>query len=695
MRITLDNNKSLKRLEALVLSIVLLCLILIPGLFSSSYAILKYGDTFNRCVFKITTDSHANGWDEAKFEVDYYDKDGNKQRKEWDITDEMSEGEEILLDLNEQYAKPYKIHFYMEFGGGMTIRKQSGKIEYIFQTNTLAEWDYSAWSYPFSSYDSWTSYDLPAVTPMMLIDEEADFDREMESLSSAFEEADWGRKYTIKLLSDAELTAPIDVSSDNITLDLNGYAITKKNTGGSSTIDGMMFYIGDKGKLTIIDSKSDRDNGTEYDGGILTKGNMDGDGGCFYIERGGSLSIKGCSIENCDANENGGAIYCRGELSLDGTDIIHCDAKENGGAVVLTEAAKAKFKDVTIDDCDAKENGGAIYMTGTAEAELNDVTIKGCDAEDLGGAVYMKKDSILKASGLNARKCEAEYGGAFYIEEQSALRAEESTVEQCKAEESGGGMYYQAADLVLNNCEWNGCHAGEDGGAVYLITRNGNKHKQDLYKQTFTDCSADELGGALYTIDDAAARAVSPTTLESCSFKGNTAETGGGVYLESLKVYFINTSVTGNTANGKDGGGIYVDSMKDIEVAGKVVIRDNKSSRGTNNLALQNGLASTAYLYSGGLYDGSYIGISSTSGGKVTVAKNVSTFNAYKALHSDDSRRAFVTEGEYGVMTPLVASMISDDASITIIVVGLVLMFAVIMLLLRRKNKKGAAGKDE
>jgi hypothetical protein len=289
-------------------------------------------------VFEITTDSHANGWDKAEFEVDYYDKNGKEQRESWDITDEMSEGEKITLQLNKAFARPYKIHFYMEFGGGFTVRNQSGKIRYLFQNNTVMEEEYSAWSLPFSSYEEWTTYNLPEVPIISLIDDATGIEREMESLASAFSQGEGDRKQTIRLLTDVELTAPIDDSSDNITLDLNGFAIKRKNVGENSTLDGRMFYIEKKGKLNIIDSKSDRKNSTKYKGGVLIDGLSENDGGGIYVEYGGTLSMTGCTISNCDTKDNGGAIYCEGDLALDGTKINYCDAEDNGGAIALAVA---------------------------------------------------------------------------------------------------------------------------------------------------------------------------------------------------------------------------------------------------------------------------------------------------------------------------------------------------------------------
>jgi LPXTG-motif cell wall-anchored protein len=46
-------------------------------------------------------------------------------------------------------------------------------------------------------------------------------------------------------------------------------------------------------------------------------------------------------------------------------------------------------------------------------------------------------------------------------------------------------------------------------------------------------------------------------------------------------------------------------------------------------------------------------------------------------------------------MTPLVASIISENASIAIIIAGLVLLAAAICILSYRKRRKEAAGTDE
>lgn len=134
--------------------------------------------------------------------------------------------------------------------------------------------------------------------------------------------------------------------------------------------------------------------------------------------------------------------------------------------------------------------------------------------------------------------------------------------------------------------------------------------------------------------------------------------------------------------------------MDDIEVAEEVVIRDNTANGEKNNLCLQNGTFSSAKLYCGGLYDGSYIGLSSTSNSSATVAKNISMYQVNKYLHSDDYARSFSMKNTKEVSTPLFASMISENISLMIIIGGVIIIAGVIVILYFRKRRKEGR-KDE
>ena len=167
------------------------------------------------------------------------------------------------------------------------------------------------------------------------------------------------------------------------------------------------------------------------------------------------------------------------------------------------------------------------------------------------------------------------------------------------------------------------------------------------------------------------------------------------MYVESRYVYLVGSSITNNQAKSKNGGGVYVDSMYDIEVAEEVVIRDNTANGAANNICLQNGVASTAYMYCGGLYDGSYIGLSSTGGSSITAVKNISQYQANKFIHADDHERKLSITNTKEVATPLFASMISDNISLIIIIGGVIVIAGVIVILYLRKRKKEGKNEDE
>ena len=276
-----------------------------------------------------------------------------------------------------------------------------------------------------------------------------------------------------------------------------------------------------------------------------------------------------------------------------------------------------------------------------------------------------------------------------------------SKFENCSAEEQGGGVgYYNAAELTLDHVEFNGCKSEDDGGAIHLITivvdgRNDyGQHDIRISNCEIHHCSAEDEGGGICVDDERSPEMGNATMIYRSSVHDNTAKTGGGIYVVSDYVYIVGSTVTNNTATGKNGGGVYVDSMDDIDVAGVTVIRDNTADGKRNNLCLQNGTFSSAKLYSGGLEDGAYIGISSTSGSSATVAKNISLYQVNKYLRSDEAARSFSMKNTEEVSTTLYASMISQNISLVITIGGVILIAGtVVILYLRKRRKEGV--KDE
>ena len=438
-------------------------------------------------------------------------------------------------------------------------------------------------------------------------------------------------------------------------------------------------------------------------------------GGIVNIEKGGKLSVEGCTFTDCHSGEgNGGAIYCEGDLDLKDTKFIFCTALEgNGGAICVSGKPDISLEGVTFERCSA-ENGGAISFENVESVgkvnKFDNCTFSNCQAEDYGGAYYNIGRSTITADGLTFSNCRAECGGGLYITSGGSQfdsvvypnTISNSKFENCSAEDFGGGVgYHNAAELTLDHVEFNECKSEDDGGAIHLVTivANGrNDYGQHDIRISDCDihhCTAKDEGGGICIDDERSPEVNNATMLYHTSVHDNTAKTGGGVYVVSNYVYLVGSTVTDNTATGKNGGGVYVDSMDDIEVAETVVIRDNTANGEKNNLCLQNGTFSSAKLYSGGLYDGSYIGISSTGNGSATVAKNISQFQATKYIHADDYTRGFSMTDTREVATPLFASMISDNISWIILIGGVIVIVAVITILYLRKRRKEGKKNDQ
>ena len=671
---------------------------------------------------EITTDSKADGWNKATFKIGY--KTGGSSDN-LDIKDELSEGKTVEWTFMRSDAVPYHLQMYLDFGGGFTIRHHSGRIKLYADGEEMLNEPYSATSYPFNSSDTTLDFTVWGLAQTELVDSKGN-KAVYPSFRHAWKQALGHSDLTVKLTEDTTVNETLE-TAETINVDLNGYLLNNAATNS-------LFVIKNRGKLSIIDSDPNRDTGETFfcttgmtseeeaesrtyplKGGGIYHGGCEESGGFAKVEKGGTLSMDGGTVTDCHSSDgNGGAIYCEGNLNLKDTEFIFCTALEgNGGAICISGKPDVSFENLSFERCSA-ESGGAISFENVETVgkvnKFDNCTFNNCQAEDYGGGYYNIGRSTITADGLTFSNCRAECGGGLYITSGGSQfdsvvypnTISNSKFENCSAEDFGGGVgYHNAAELTLDHVEFNECKSEDDGGAIHLVTivANGrNDYGQHDIRISDCDihhCTAKDEGGGICIDDERSPEVNNATMLYHTSVHDNTAKTGGGVYVVSNYVYLVGSTVTDNTATGKNGGGVYVDSMDDIEVAETVVIRDNTANGERNNLCLQNGMFSSAKLYSGGLYDGSYIGISSTGNGSATVAKNISQFQATKYIHADDYTRGFSMTDTKEVATPLFASMISDNISWIILIGGVIVIVAVITILYLRKRRKEGKKNDQ
>ena len=704
------------------LSAVLILIVLLAALPVCVPAHAAQGVTYK---LEITTESKASSWNKATLKIGY--KDGGSSDI-LDIKDELSQGKTMEWTFERSDAVPYYLQMYLDFGGGFTIRHHSGRIKLYADGEEMLNEPYSAYSYPFNSSNTTLDFTVWGMAQTELVDSKGD-KAVYPTFRHAWKRALGHRDLTVKLTEDTTVNETLE-TEETVNVDLNGHLLNNAATNS-------LFVIKNRGNLSIIDSDPTRDTGETFfcttgmtsmdeadartyplKGGGIYHGGTEENGGIAKIEKGGTLSMNGGTLTDCHSGDgSGGAIYCEGNLNLKDTKFIFCTALEgDGGAICFSGAPQISLENLTFERCSA-ENGGAISFENVESVgkvtKFDNCTFSNCQAEDYGGGYYNIGRSTITADKLTFKNCRAECGGGLYIESGGSQfdsvvypnTISNSKFENCSAEELGGGVGYRnAAELTLDHVEFNECKSEDDGGAIHLVTivANGrNDYGQHDIRISDCDihhCTAKDEGGGICIDDERSPEVNNATMLYHTSVHDNTAKTGGGVYVVSNYVYLVGSTVTDNTATGKNGGGVYVDSMDDIEVAEETVIRNNTANGVRNNLCLQNGTFSSAKLYSGGLYDGAFIGVSSTGSGSATVGKNISQYQVYKYLHTDDPARSLSMTDTKEVATPLFASVISDNISLIIIIGGVIIIAGIVLFLYfrkRRKEGKNDEAKDE
>ncbi len=438
----------------------------------------------------------------------------------------------------------------------------------------------------------------------------------------------------ITLGSDWEHDSELVIKSKaSMIIDLNGHYIKRKRNY-KQVKNGGVFYVSKNAKLIIKDS---RPNSKGYDGirgGVITGGASENTGGAIHMADDTIVDIEGGTIYECTTCEHGGAINMSDGSAITRffTDVGYA------GRTLIMQNCRIWFCQ-TVDSLDYC-NGGGLYVDDNTNVYLNNVTIQDCYSEDSGGGIFLDNDNCTNIH-----------------------------MENCK--------------LIGNTCRDNGgaiCVRGSDDASYETI---------GAYNCTFIGNKAEESGGAVFVDGRGKEEA---THFANCVFKNNeTGDDGAAIYCNADNVVIDGCTITENTA--KDKGAVYCDSYYDVNVQGLLTVRDNQAGDSNNqNFVLQDGVASTAYVYSGGLYEGSYISISSTSGGKTMISKEMSKYQS-QYFHPEEGEIDY--EHTKDVDAKIVTASVFGGGSVIklllIIAAGAAVLIAAVVI----KKKRGGADDDD
>ena len=383
---------------------------------------------------------------------------------------------------------------------------------------------------------------------------------------------------------DLDITEDLIITgagAGSTTVDGNGAIVDDRIfdvlAGVTATISGMRIENGEGGNdgggirnlgnLTLT-NVTVRDNIGSNGGGIFSEGassvltlnsttvtnNTGGNGGGIYIkEAGARLTMTGGLITNHTNNGNGGAIGNeRGNVTLINVNISNNTSKLGGGVWNKDVDATLNVTNSPFSQNTANDDGGAIFNDKGA------VTINNTDFDDNtgtrdGGALWFNDSAgtvTITNSTFTSNQTTDEDGGAIYSN-QTTLNINTSTFDDNTANRDGGALYSTDgnSNVTITDSTFSSNQTTvQDGGGIFF-----NNGTLTINRATINANSAARDGGGLWLKDAIA-------TLTNVTISGNTApgDEGGGIRGEKGTVRLDNATLTGNSAG--SGGGIFVES---------------------------------------------------------------------------------------------------------------------------------------
>lgn len=324
-------------------------------------------------------------------------------------------------------------------------------------------------------------------------------------------------KGTVYLNGDIQISKPFEIRH-NVVID-----------GQSHTIDG-------QSKTNMIRAYSS----TVTIKNTIFKNGYAEQGGAVYSLY-GNLIIEGCTFQNNKAYDNGGAIYqSHGSLTVTGSNFISNKVES------------------TKKMC----HGGAIYLyRGHAK---------------ISNSIFKSNSCISKSLKKHSKATKYQFGGgAIYLNEGSGHALSGCTFQGNKASNHGGAVYvHKSKDLKINKCTFKNNRAiYEDGGA---ITFNGKK--LTIKNSYFYNNMAYEDGGVMDALS--LTKQKTRISISGCTFQGNIANKGGGVFWMGKKTVFTmkNSKFIKNKATI---GGVFNAEDTNAKIS-KCVFQGNKATKVTS-----------------------------------------------------------------------------------------------------------------
>ncbi len=426
----------------------------------------------------------------------------------------------------------------------------------------------------------------------------------------------------------------VTLGDREVTLYMDGHSISRDPNSFDDDSDysyGQVIYL-ISGTLTIA-------SGSNTIGSIISSGHSDYGGG-IYVCANAILKLNGITIQNCQANNNGGAIYNEGTVEIiqsnNRTTIQNCSASVNGGGI-YNNGGTLSVSTSDISGCTASDHAGAIWNKGPLS--VTNCTFTDNNANDVGGIYNAANGSgsvVVEGCTFTRNSSTGGCGAIGNATSATAMTITDCNISGSNAGTNGGGLW-NGSTVTLNNVSIENCKAlgtGNEqgrGGAILnndgWLTINGGSFQNNTSRE----------GGAVYNKQSAM------MTINSGTFTDNTTtQYGGGAVSNHGTLHVYGGTFTSNSSTG-NGGGIYTNGI--LYMKGNPIIKDNTGTNSTiNNLYLADDNGTTRVIdINGAFTEGARIGLTPYN------TSHTLTYG-YKSKNPDTAPDVFFfSDNNYGV----------------------------------------------
>jgi hypothetical protein len=349
---------------------------------------------------------------------------------------------------------------------------------------------------------------------------------------------------------------PGDVTVQNCTLNTN-------------SLDGLI--ITGAGIITVTNSTF---NGNYWQTQTGWQNNICGQGGGAYC-KGSSVILAGNSFNGNwvnNGNNEGGGAFCNGSVVTVSGNMFGGNSSGSGGGAVACIGTTVAVSGNTFNGNSASVQGGGAYCYSSSSLTLSGNTFNGntCTGGSAGAGAYCSGTSIVLTGNTfsgNSAVDNYNWGGPPW---------------GC-----GGGAYCDGAATLSGNAFANN-FTSHSGGGVYC------DNSSTLTNNSFTANSAAQDGGGACCWAGGVAM-----TLAANTAMQNSAQSGGGFYIYSGTVTFLNNLVQGNTQTGftNYGGGVYVDAGTELDMINNTIFANNALGGGGGAAFQVDGVTEILHVY--------------------------------------------------------------------------------------------------